>query len=100
MLLSCTDKYIACVICYNEYGVETPEGTREAPVRLPKCKHVFGDHCIKKWFEDSDSCPYCRDKLQSEPKMHHEASARARNFLNLIRMQGNGFPDGLVFELL
>lgn len=36
-------------------------------MRLPKCKHVFGDHCIKKWFEESDSCPYCRDKVHSEP---------------------------------
>ncbi|KAK1996271.1 hypothetical protein LX36DRAFT_124482 [Colletotrichum falcatum] len=58
-----------CVICYNEFGVETPEGVREAPLRLPKCKHVFGDHCIKKWLEDSDSCPYCRDKVPNEPRI-------------------------------
>ncbi|KAM7196067.1 hypothetical protein V8F33_006359 [Rhypophila sp. PSN 637] len=56
-----------CVICYNEFGVENPEGINEAPLRLPSCKHVFGDHCIKKWFEESDSCPYCRDKVPSEP---------------------------------
>jgi hypothetical protein len=36
---------------------------------------VFGDHCIKKWFEESDSCPYCRDKLPSEPA--YPASFRA-----------------------
>ncbi|KAI1816460.1 hypothetical protein GGS20DRAFT_222180 [Poronia punctata] len=52
-----------CVICYNEFGVASPEGTNEAPLKLPKCKHVFGDHCIKKWFEESDTCPYCRDKV-------------------------------------
>ncbi|KAL1870252.1 hypothetical protein VTK73DRAFT_2801 [Phialemonium thermophilum] len=57
-----------CVICYNEFGVPNPEGINEAPLRLPKCKHIFGDHCIKKWFEESDSCPYCRDKLPSEPR--------------------------------
>ncbi len=56
----------ACIICYNEFGVSNPEGLTETPIRLPKCKHVFGDKCIKKWFEDSDSCPYCRDKLPSE----------------------------------
>ncbi|KAI0205040.1 hypothetical protein F4808DRAFT_320711 [Astrocystis sublimbata] len=56
-----------CVICYNEFGVESPEGINEAPLRLPKCKHVFGDHCIKKWFQESDSCPYCRDKVHSDP---------------------------------
>ncbi|KAF7536606.1 hypothetical protein G7Z17_g13019 [Cylindrodendrum hubeiense] len=70
-----------CVICYNDYGVETPEGINEAPLRLPKCKHIFGDHCIKKWFEDSDSCPYCRDKLHAEPKQH---GTSARAFMNMI----------------
>ncbi|KAF4635486.1 hypothetical protein G7Y89_g2612 [Cudoniella acicularis] len=55
-----------CIICYNEFGISNPEGLIENPIRLPKCKHVFGDKCIKKWFEDSDSCPYCRDKLPSE----------------------------------
>lgn len=63
------NSFKACVICYNEFGVETPEGVKEAPLRLPKCKHVFGDHCIKKWFEESDSCPYCRDKMPSEPRI-------------------------------
>ncbi|KAJ4003370.1 hypothetical protein NW752_011823 [Fusarium irregulare] len=76
----------SCVICYNEYGVETPEGINEAPLRLPKCGHVFGDHCIKKWFEDSDSCPYCRDKLHSEPKTQPATSTRA--FVNMLRSRG------------
>lgn len=58
--------YLACVICYNEFGVPNPEGINEAALRLPSCKHIFGDHCIKKWFEESDSCPYCRDKVPSE----------------------------------
>ncbi|PBP21552.1 hypothetical protein BUE80_DR007410 [Diplocarpon rosae] len=57
-----------CIICYNEFGVSNPEGLVEQPIRLPKCKHIFGDKCIKKWFEDSDSCPYCRDRLPSEVK--------------------------------
>ncbi|KAI0405000.1 hypothetical protein F4802DRAFT_210133 [Xylaria palmicola] len=57
----------SCVICYNDFGVENPEGINEAPLRLPKCKHIFGDHCIKKWFQEADSCPYCRDKVHSEP---------------------------------
>ncbi|KAL7912113.1 hypothetical protein GGI35DRAFT_468436 [Trichoderma velutinum] len=57
-----------CVICYNDYGAKTPEGINEEPLRLPKCKHVFGNHCLARWFEDSDSCPYCRDKLELPPK--------------------------------
>ncbi|KAI0393521.1 hypothetical protein F5Y17DRAFT_458870 [Xylariaceae sp. FL0594] len=55
-----------CVICYNDFGVASSEGINEAPLRLPNCKHVFGDYCIKKWFEESDTCPYCRDKVHSE----------------------------------
>lgn len=85
-----------CVICYNDYGVESPEGINEAPLRLPKCKHVFGDHCIKKWFEDSDSCPYCRDKLPSEPKHNHGS---ARTFMNMMRMRGVPLPPGFPEQL-
>ncbi|POS86828.1 hypothetical protein EPUL_002737 [Erysiphe pulchra] len=59
----------SCMICYNEFGLANPEGIIELPLRLPKCKHIFGDKCIKKWFEDSDSCPYCRDKLSSEKSL-------------------------------
>lgn len=80
----------ACVICYNEFGVPNPEGINEAPLRLPKCKHIFGDHCIKKWFEESDSCPYCRDKVPSEPAL--AANTRALNqFLQAYRA-GNPLP--------
>ena len=82
-----------CVICYNDFGVESPEGINEAPLRLPRCKHVFGDHCIKKWFEDSDSCPYCRDKLPSEPK-HSQSHGSARAFMNMMRMRGLPLPAG------
>ncbi|KAH7274307.1 hypothetical protein B0J15DRAFT_567835 [Fusarium solani] len=76
----------SCVICYGDYGVESPEGVCEAPLRLPKCGHIFGDHCIKTWLDQSDSCPYCRDKLHSEPKQHTSASTRA--FMSLMRSQG------------
>jgi hypothetical protein len=71
----------SCIICYNEFGVENPEGINEAPLRLPKCKHVFGDHCIKKWFEESDSCPYCRDRLPSESQYRRQ-HALAGSFAN------------------
>ncbi|KAI1767397.1 hypothetical protein GGR53DRAFT_126777 [Hypoxylon sp. FL1150] len=74
-----------CVICYNDYGVETPEGISETPLRLPKCKHVFGDHCIKKWFEESDSCPYCRDKVPSEPQ--YRQIVATTNMYRFIRQQ-------------
>ena len=26
-----------------------------------KCKHYFHDICIRKWFKNNDTCPYCRN---------------------------------------
>ncbi|CAG9970777.1 unnamed protein product [Clonostachys byssicola] len=49
-----------CIICYNDFGDESPEGHAETPRRLPECKHVFGDRCIRKWLQQSENCPYCR----------------------------------------
>ncbi len=80
----------ACVICYNDFGERSPEGVIEAPLRLPKCQHIFGDHCIKKWFEDSDSCPYCRDKLPSDPAV----GPSFRMYHNLVRMRNARIPAG------
>jgi hypothetical protein len=81
---------IGCIICYNDFGVASPEGVNEAPLKLPKCGHVFGDHCIKKWFEESDSCPYCRDKVHSEPAVAPMAAIRDFMRSNL----GYTRPDG------
>lgn len=71
-----------CIICYNEFGIMNPDGHIECAVRLPKCKHVFGDHCLKHWLKDSDSCPYCRDKLPSEPKKNPADETRHLFVLN------------------
>lgn len=50
-------------------------------MRLPKCKHVFGDHCIKKWFEDNDTCPYCRDHVPSEPQFRHSSQYEVLRYM-------------------
>ncbi|KAI1496563.1 hypothetical protein F5X99DRAFT_64886 [Biscogniauxia marginata] len=76
-----------CVICYNDFGVANPEGINEAPLRLPKCKHVFGDHCIKKWFLESDSCPYCRDKVPSEPQYRSMTTHNVFRFMRQHHIQ-------------
>ncbi|PNP41422.1 hypothetical protein TGAMA5MH_06749 [Trichoderma gamsii] len=73
-----------CSICYNKYGIELPEGIREAPRRLPKCKHVFGDYCLKTWLNQSASCPYCRDKLVLRFE-HGLDSRRAQAYMTLMR---------------
>jgi hypothetical protein len=89
-----------CIICYNEFGIMNPDGNIECAVQLPKCKHIFGDHCIKQWLKDSDSCPYCRDKLPSEPKAtpgsrHSSGSGSGRERAERIRRivaNGTGVP--------
>ncbi|KAG0651001.1 putative RING finger [Hyphodiscus hymeniophilus] len=109
-----------CMICYNEFGIQNPDGIIEEPIRLPKCKHVFGDKCIKKWFEDSDSCPYCRDKLPSEHvhrkhpvyehlyaathprRVHMAAAASAQVQAQSARIRAAGYlsraSEGMAFE--
>ncbi|KAG6023565.1 hypothetical protein E4U40_003882 [Claviceps sp. LM458 group G5] len=86
-----------CVICYNDYGVASPEGAVEVPTRLPLCKHIFGNLCIKKWLGDSDSCPYCRRRMQSEPK---RLGIPARAFLNMMRVRGLPAPPWLSEEVM
>jgi len=82
-----------CNICYNEFGVETPEKVTETPVRLPGCKHVFGDRCIKTWFEDSNLCPYCREAMESEMRsfmpqaVHGALSTPGANQLRAVLLQ-------------
>jgi hypothetical protein len=70
--------FSACIICYNEFGIKNPDGFIESAVRLPKCKHLFGDHCLKQWLKDSNTCPYCRDKLDSEPKRNGSGTEARR----------------------
>ncbi|KAL7935246.1 hypothetical protein V8C35DRAFT_278996 [Trichoderma chlorosporum] len=79
-----------CVICYNDFGVETPEGIHEEPVRLTKCKHIFGDHCLTRWLEESDICPYCRDKLDLPPKPERVVS---QLFTAMMNARGQLSPE-------
>ncbi|EDN91682.1 hypothetical protein SS1G_07542 [Sclerotinia sclerotiorum 1980 UF-70] len=77
----------SCMICYNEFGVKNPEGVSEQPLRLPKCRHIFGAICIKKWFKENDSCPYCRDKVLSESAAAKMIVRRARQLMRDQRDQ-------------
>lgn len=66
----CTNNTLVCNICYNNFGDKSTEGIVEVPVRLPKCKHIFGNYCISKWFAVSARCPYCRDKVHAGVQLH------------------------------
>lgn len=72
------DLTLGCGICYNEFGARLPEGFTETPVSLPQCNHIYGDYCIKKWFEESDNCPMCRTKYKSEIRIYVDRNALGR----------------------
>jgi hypothetical protein len=45
-----------CPIC------KEPFEDGEVQVKTP-CNHIFGEESIKKWFEGSETCPYCRNVI-------------------------------------
>ena len=59
-----------CPICQDPMGVESPDGAREAPLRLVICcGQVIGSQCLKAWLVElvfehhRDTCPICRYKF-------------------------------------
>ncbi|MCJ1460590.1 hypothetical protein MMC28_010972 [Mycoblastus sanguinarius] len=52
-----------CVICTTTYGKRSEDNIIEHALKMRKCGHVIGNYCIRKWFETSNSCPFCRDEL-------------------------------------
>ncbi|XP_058098656.1 uncharacterized protein LOC131243359 [Magnolia sinica] len=44
-----------CGICLDELGYSETEEVSVLP-----CSHTFHVRCIKRWLEESDSCPLCR----------------------------------------
>lgn len=76
-----------CNICYVTLGDKSPDGVREWPVRIPGCRHVFGNHCIQQWLAESPFCPYCRHQLPSETRYSAQSGEATRNML-----ARNGIP--------
>ena len=56
------------MICYKEFGIKNHESRIENAARINKCKHIFGEEYLKEWFQNSDSCPYCREKVPGMQK--------------------------------
>ncbi|XP_042416721.1 calsequestrin-2-like [Zingiber officinale] len=49
----------SCSICLEDFGMT-------APVLAMLCGHLFHPGCLKKWLEQSCSCPLCRFSLPQE----------------------------------
>ena len=62
-----------CVICHSETGtMSRTTGYLELLIRLP-CSHVVGSGCIARWFQEDNSCPFCRQEFfPAQPRPHLE----------------------------
>lgn len=60
-----------CPICQDPMGVESPDGTKEAPLRMVICcGQVLGEQCLRAWLGElvwegvyRNTCPHCRYKF-------------------------------------
>ncbi|KAF2465396.1 uncharacterized protein BDR25DRAFT_318279 [Lindgomyces ingoldianus] len=41
----------------------TPDSQTEIAVQLTPCGHIFGEKCLRTWFETVNTCPICRQEL-------------------------------------
>jgi hypothetical protein len=75
-------------MCFESYGVETPEGVCEVAVKLP-CNHVFGHQCMRRWLSEAKhmECPYCRSRLVPSLDVHGHSIAKAwlRSMMQYLR---------------
>ncbi|KAL2332738.1 hypothetical protein Fmac_013951 [Flemingia macrophylla] len=54
-----------CAVCLTEFEDE------DTVKMLPKCAHVFHEHCIDQWLPSRMTCPVCRHNLTSDIHTHH-----------------------------
>ncbi|KAF2247981.1 hypothetical protein BU26DRAFT_325217 [Trematosphaeria pertusa] len=53
-----------CTICFDPLFLPSSspatETTREQPVTIVKCGHIFGLNCLTQWMQEANTCPICR----------------------------------------
>jgi hypothetical protein len=57
-----------CAICLRDYIEPAPvcNGNRSNKTRVLKCTHKFHVSCINTWFNETNTCPICRDPNPDE----------------------------------
>lgn len=101
---SSTTETLQCSICRANF--ENGDIIR----KICSCNHKFHQECVDKWFEDKDTCPVCRTKLQPEEEHNYnnnpntnenvttnqiplsQTSENIRNLLRDLRQRYN-LPD-------
>jgi hypothetical protein len=51
----------SCVVCMSEFQ------TREKIRTLRPCHHDFHQKCIDRWLKEHNTCPICRETVQTIP---------------------------------
>jgi hypothetical protein len=57
----CTKQICSVDAKLHEHGTEEDE--TEPGIKITACGHVLGKECALKWWEEANSCPFCRVKL-------------------------------------
>lgn len=66
----------SCPISLNLYTHE------DHPIRIRRCRHVFGRTCLEIWLQAANTCPLCRATLYEIPS-ENERGSSWRRFLHL-----------------
>ena len=59
-----------CPICLIKFSQS--ESEKNAAIRLPECGHVFHLKCLKRWLDNTSSCPMCHAELPTDDSMYEE----------------------------
>lgn len=73
----------------NDDAITIPDNHNAT--RLP-CGHEFGNNCLFQWLKNSDTCPYCRDKITDPYKS-------SRQLFIVKRLQSSAGIRELLMEL-
>ncbi|KAF2118976.1 hypothetical protein BDV96DRAFT_629538 [Lophiotrema nucula] len=66
-----------CGICLETYSTTSKDHHNAVSFTHPNaCKHIFGDHCIREWLKDHNTCPLCRIELFRLPRSSSGSGAQ------------------------
>jgi hypothetical protein len=74
-----------CAICLDEL----PPNHDETLHTLPRCSHVFHEHCIATWLRQENTCPKCRAKTHERTEEPDVENGETRiNHVGVINHDG------------
>ena len=88
-----------CVICSADMN---PKAIGEFQIRKLACGHQFHDKCIKTWFAQKNTCPFCRREIKPidlgiipEQPVQTEKERELEQAVTDRRRQRNRLMEGL-----